>query len=247
MLEVLNVIGLLPLPAKVIGVGIFLGLMYWILHRFKYSKDPYFPPFVSPPHEKVIVVLTEKTTIGLSVVDIVNGKWGNVGVYVPVLNKIYKDVQFMSGRKKVIHLTKGVDGIFRPAGLSVVEIGSEFETVRDDEGRVVKIVKHKKEKVISGKIKDKETFLTMLLPSIEEYRLTLTTYIESAYALAQEEAMKNVNPGYKGWIAQMLQGLDKDKLLLLASILAFVLMYLLASDSLTHVSQIVMDGIKTCK
>lgn len=245
LLQLVEYLSILPFEAIVLGALIFLVAMYIGLYKLKHKNDPYFPPGMSPPHDKVSIILSERTSTGISIVDIIEGKWGVKGLYVPKLDRIYYDVPFTSGKRKIVHFTKGVDGLFKPASLAVVQTVVNYKEVpvniEDPEtGEVIEGATSVKEEkgieIVEGDFKndeEKRSFLTFIIPSVEEYRLTMGSFIESIYQLAQNKITKNLNPSQKNFIAQWLSELDTNKVILLGMMLALVFIYLLASDGLT--------------
>jgi len=234
-------------PLFTIAVLVVTALfLWWGIHRLRYRKDPYFP---LKPSEKVVVVLSEKTPTGLTLVDVVDGKWGPMGLYIPLLDRIYRNIQFISGRKKLVHLTKGADGVFKPAGLGMVEVGANTEV----QSTVIDGVEVKEEKkTIKKEIikpdnlteEEKKTLLMFLTPTVEEYLLTMDSYTDTIFALAKEKVLKNMNPSHQGFFSQIFRGVDPDKAYLFAVIIVSVILFLIASSAISQMANVAIEIAK---
>lgn len=210
VLEILsNIVAFLHPLVPLLAIALVIVLAYVVAKGFIFMKHPN-DPYKNKKWEKVYVILTERTSAGYSIVDILQGKWGAEGLYVPDYDLVLGHLDYLGGKKKIFHLFKGVDGSFYPGKVTVVSL---------------------------SKSKKDSPFFVMLEPDIKDYRSMLKTVRENLYNQLIARLSSLAGMDKKGLFARLTEGMSPVMVYAFVAIIALAitfLLFIMVSDSMTN-------------
>ena len=237
MIEIGSFVTLLLNPYVLVGLVLTMVVIFLVVWKLKFNKDPYFP---FKQHQKILVIEVIQESEGLVFRQSYQGKGGPEGIYLNKINKLLpsKTPTIKGAQQDLLFLAVSPDGVRFPIKLTTLQLGaSQIEILSQLAEAKINGTFYDEAAKYAQKIDGELSFqhLPMLIaikPLLNSFQTMSDMIVKQYYQMVEQRALQSIGGKDQTLVDKLMGGNAPVWVISLALIAGVFIMGIGAFDAL---------------